>query len=559
MRFLSLAFLLLPLTSLAQENLTVSDFYLKQSQGIIEMNPLDERENQLLKKISTKEGFNQQYLVDEDTYFSTNTDAILARSSARNLVEARKDLFRGLEFNREEGNFKFPFPILSQWDILPHPPIQKLMKPMQYYTKTYLPNQEYNLEMLSEKFNRELNDLTQSDLTFGNQVSPLQNRQVFIEMKKMIFEAREYVLISNMFITCDASVIPMVDIMEQKVKAGIPVHMIVERVFALKYSKCLKKLKSVGVNLFYNDNMLKLKKRLVYHNKFCVSDNRKAVVMGSNIFDSEINSTGFNHMFRDSGVLLSGPVVTDLALEWIGLAKFVKAKKSKKLLGDIESKISKIRAIEKTNGLRGIDRLKEKTDLNGMCRVVLQAPHKSMTAMNDLYFKLVSAAKKSVFLSTPRLPEDIDGTEEVKAAKIYKLIYEHAKNDKDFHVDIMTNNKLVSTDVKSDNFQQTGFLTTLYKLFVKMEDTIAIINNVRQYFGGVNKLDNFDVWTYLNFYHSKTLLVDNTLNAIGSYNVNKLSDDTSFEMSVVCHDKSAIEDAQKSIILDLINSVPLLE
>ena len=66
-------------------------------------------------------------------------------------------------FNKEEGNFTFAYPILSHWDVLPHPPIKELTKPMNYYTETYLPPTEYNQEMLSEKFNRELNELTKSD------------------------------------------------------------------------------------------------------------------------------------------------------------------------------------------------------------------------------------------------------------------------------------------------------------------------------------------------------------------------------------------------------------
>jgi hypothetical protein len=46
---------------------------------------------------------------------------------------------------------------------------------------------------------------------------------------------------------------------------------------------------------------------------------------------------------------------------------------------------------------------------------------------------------------------------------------------------------------------------------------------------------------------------------LGSFNVNRLPENTSFEMSVICLEKSAIEDAQRSIVLDLINSVPILE
>lgn len=561
MRLPLIALLILPTASFAQEYVTVKDFYEKlgDAQSYISMKTMRETENQLMKLKETTPTFNLQYLMDDDTFFETNTDALIERSQFKTLVDARKELFRGLDFNAEEGNFKFIHPVLTHWDVLPHPPIQKLTHPIEYYTETYLPNTEFNKEMLSEKFNQELNDLTQSDVSFGNKVMPVENREVFIEMKKMIYEAKDYVLMSNMFATCDDSMMPILKVMESKVQEGVPVHMIVERVFALKYSSCLKKIKKAGVNLFYNDHMLKFKNRLVYHNKFTISDNKKALVMGANMFDAEIDGTGFNHMFRDSGMLLSGPVVTDLASEWLGLAQLLKEKKSDRLLTKLASQINSIKKEEEAKSLRGIKFLKEKKSLDGMCRVVIQAPHKSSSAMNDLYSKIISTAQKSVFVTTPRLPEDINNPEDQKSAKIFKSMHERAGIDKNFKVDVLTNNKLVSTDVKSVNFTQTGFMTKLYKMFVKMEDTIAVINNVRSYFGGENKLDNFTVWNYFQFHHAKVLLADNTLYAVGSYNVNKTSDDTSFEMSVVCHDKAAIQEAQKYIVRDLINSVPILE
>ena len=375
----------------------------------------------------------------------------------------------------------------------------------------------------------------------------------------MLYGAKDFILMSNMFATCDESVMPIVDLLESKIKEGIPVHMIVERVFAIKYSGCLKKLKKIGVNLFYNDNMIKLKNRLVYHDKFCVVDNKKALVYGANLFDSEIDSTGFNHMFRDSGIALSGPVVTDLALAWMSLAFQLKDKKAQKDLLEIKSKIDKQFVAETKIGSRGLGQIQKKNDLNGTCRVVIQSPATKLNAMGMLYAKLVEKAQKSVYVSLPRLPYTLENDTDPLTGDVLKNLLRKSQENGDFQVDIMTNNKMVSTDVKSKNFKKTGVLTSLYKFFVKMEDTIKVVNSSREYFGGKNKRDNFNVWNYFQFTHGKTLMIDNAVYVVGSYNLNETSNNTSFEMGVLCYDRELVEEAQNSMILDMINSVPILE
>ena len=551
--------LLISISGFAQESFVeLSEFHksIEESAPYILKTPYSERENLLLQKSSKDKGENIHYLVKEDKWFETDIDVIKEMTGEEKYLAAHEKFFDRFEFDASGGIFNYNYPLLSYWDILPHPPIASIDRPMEEYTADYGAHAPRNETLISYDFNKELNETTKTDLSYDNKLEFLANGEFYVELLKHARKAKKFILGSGMFLTCDPSIMPLVDLLEEKVKSGVPVFLILDRIFALKYGKCFKMVRKTGVKVIYSDKMVKVKNSVVYHNKFWVFDNKKALVFGANLLDAQVESTGLNEMYRDSGVMIEGPAVRDITKEYISLANYLKkwTKDDLSVIAKENDEIIKKELSEKKRGLENYEQHKEK---DGMCRVVFQGPHNSQTNVTDLYMRLFEETKHSMFISMVRLPMGWDFENDRMVATALKKMAALAENG--VRVDLLTNNWLTPTNIKSVNYKDTGIMTSLYRLFVKMEDRNEVIRESRTFYkdrDGAN--DNFKIWHYFRYNHAKTLMIDNTLNVIGSYNLNTNSTDRSFEMTVVCHDKKLHNDFSKSIVLDLMNSVPLL-
>jgi phosphatidylserine/phosphatidylglycerophosphate/cardiolipin synthase-like enzyme len=57
--------------------------------------------------------------------------------------------------------------------------------------------------------------------------------------------------------------------------------------------------------------------------------------------------------------------------------------------------------------------------------------------------------------------------------------------------------------------------------------------------------------------HAKTMMIDNIATMIGSYNISGTSEKLSYEQVMVCHDEELAKEMQKSILQDILNSIPI--
>jgi phosphatidylserine/phosphatidylglycerophosphate/cardiolipin synthase-like enzyme len=69
--------------------------------------------------------------------------------------------------------------------------------------------------------------------------------------------------------------------------------------------------------------------------------------------------------------------------------------------------------------------------------------------------------------------------------------------------------------------------------------------------------DNLHWWASAIYVHSKTMMIDNLVTAIGSYNINSTSEHASYEQTLICHDQNLAEQMQRSILHDILNSIPI--
>jgi phosphatidylserine/phosphatidylglycerophosphate/cardiolipin synthase-like enzyme len=487
--------------------------------------------------------------------YRLNWEKLQAEFPATDRLESRAKWFETFPFNPAEATFKYPYPILSYWDILPHPPIEKLEDDLQSYSEVY-GNEGTDSPLLHAPAQLEIDAITDSELSAGNEVNLLSNGEVFQALLRNLEATQKDILASNMFISCDPSNAPLLDLLEKKVNSGVRIHIIFDRIFALKYSKCFKRLKKMGINVNYSNEFFKLKNSMVYHNKFWIFDGKSAVVYGPNIIDTQFNSNGFNGLFRDSGIAIKGPLVNDLIVGYGQILKHLKSKAFKEISDRVMTAQANILA-DRHLGLRSTQTLTKKGTAplpEGSCRVVFQGSHNDRKNVTDLYENLIRNSEKNLFISHLQL--DGESEKSPQMMRLHSAIQNRLKNPQ-YRVDIEGNNWRTATDVPSSTYDPKELLSKLYQLFTKTADLRTVATEIRARLNH-SMPPNFHYWNYFQYYHQKTMLLDNVISVVGSFNANRVSTDKSFEMSVVCYDQKLNHQMRHSIILDLLNSIPLV-
>ena len=77
------------------------------------------------------------------------------------------------------------------------------------------------------------------------------------------------------------------------------------------------------------------------------------------------------------------------------------------------------------------------------------------------------------------------------------------------------------------------------------------------YLDYLQQRENFDVWFYFQYMHSKTLFLDRIVVSVSSYNLDSWSADRSHESALICLDKELAKQYEYNYVRDLCNSTPV--
>ena len=69
--------------------------------------------------------------------------------------------------------------------------------------------------------------------------------------------------------------------------------------------------------------------------------------------------------------------------------------------------------------------------------------------------------------------------------------------------------------------------------------------------------DNFTAWMHFQYVHSKTMLIDNIMASVGSFNFEPYSAEKSHESTVLCYDQRLAQELKADNIRDIVNSTPV--
>lgn len=452
-------------------------------------------------------------------------------------------LYAGIPFSNEHTLYRYPFAIHPDWEYLPYPFVKDIpeSEPSQWI-KEFDRELKTNEGIRSLKFHQELDGLTNTKAYSGNELKLLKTPDSYAEILKRLEKTKNHAFISTYLFNCDKGTRNLVELIGKKASQGINVFVMYDALGAKSDPKCGKTLTKLGAKIM----PLQAGIGHVFHEKMYVFDGEYAIIDGQNLIAAGTLSNGVNNLFNDVAVGVKGPIATKVGERFIQLWESQKQVFPQTIKAQYQTK--KIEAFVVKNSI---------TD--GTCRVVSKNPGKDQPQINNLYMHTVKNSKNYLFFNyidpQYRKPRG-DGVGEKFLDAVIKTA-----NSNTMRVDMLTNGwkdpfkyELPKGDTPGKNVITRAFLGLL-DFFTK--DPHKDIPVLRKNLMNQVYPDDFHLWSYAQYMHAKTLMSDNVWTIIGSYNMNSGSENKSYEMVVACFDKKLAEEYQKSVIVDLLNSIPV--
>lgn len=526
------------------------------------------------KKAISENVFDYDYV---QNIFATDVRRYVANEEAPDFLTAKKKFYSRQRFNIKQMKYERPYYYLAAWNSLNHPQIRQLDLPLEVYNKNFVSLDYDNVqsEFFSEKFQYEMDQLTNTELTYGNVLTQLNNNESYYARLNMIRRTKNYFFGVVMAHYCEDSSNKLIDAMIDRVNHGVDVRMLAEGLWSnLLFKKCINKMRAGGIKVILSNNFFKKETFFtVLHDKMWISDGDMAIMGGQNVQNFENSSTGFNMHTRDKDVLISeGPAVTDILGEYIKLWNHFKRKDGDTTMKSYEDVWRDQVLQEKRQGVRGTYNYSEwlgntETRMNGLCRVLVQGKQTNRSLIAKAYLKLIETSKHSIVFSTPNLKfdtkkDDIDPNEITNSGLVHAIL-KQAK-DKHVKVDIVSNG--IDASATETGFHLRTMAEKLFKegkfgrakLLLEAQDLIAknIAAKQWKHMTAMAKVLGVDAWSLANHIHAKQMMFDRILTSTGSYNYDSYSH-KNHESTILCLDKKLANEAERGFTLDLINSTPL--
>lgn len=508
-------------------------------------------------------------------------------AGAEDFVTAKRKVYDEKDFNKKKLRYERTFIHLEDWRSLNHPPVHDLGEDLTVWDKelTSLDHTEGNSPFYSPEFQRRLDEISQTELSFGNRTELLENGQAFERKLKEIERAQRFIFIAVMSFFCDESSRRMEDLLIQKAQAGVDVKLIVEKVWTkLAMKKCLNRMIDGGIDVALADDLLKRgEEQALFHDKFMVIDENLLITGGANIMASNNISTGYNHMNRDTDALIEGPLAADAMESFLQLFRTFSGKRHEKLLkrdprvkpvSHYEEIVKGLKENQRELGRRGKDLYESKlldkeARSSGVCRFINQSPQTDKHKVSKVMIELVNTSQTRMSMTNGNvfyfdLPEHKEKERERETwnKRLFRSIFQ--ATERGVKLDIIGNGIDGGYGEASNMFKKM-YLKNRYRInplprttslvLADFMDKMAAKKN-QPYLEFLAMVKNVRAWTHFQYMHSKKFQFDRIVNVISSYNLEEWSGDKSHESAVVCMDKNLSSQLERSILLDVVNSQP---
>lgn len=515
--------------------------------------------------------------------FYLDEDAYVNYYQAEDFLSAKKNSYRQTGFSIKKQKFYKDYYQFWDWKSLNHPPVKELTKPLVFYDRSRieLNYDTINSPFFSENFHKYVDKVTGTHLTFGNKLRLLENGESYDKKMELIRNAKSSIFAAVMSYYQDSSALRMSQELIKKAAAGVQVVLLVEKVWTkIMMKQGLRDFPKNNIIVIYADDLLKYdeRERALFHNKFWVFDDDIAIIGGQNILDSENISTGFNHQSRDTDLLVQGPAVADISNSFFFLLdRFnFKNKCSADQISFLErymESLEKRIVLEEKQGLRGQQNYAAilnnvNTRMDGVCRYIIQGPQTDKNLISKVYLHYLKQVGHSVDINTGKINFDmnvhlkstnISGWHE----EVWKQIFTLAENG--IKINLISNGKDGGYGELSNFMKRKALLENEKKFYRTTFPTVTdrldkkAAKRNYPYLDYLQQLENFEVWFYFQYMHSKTVFLDRIVVSVSSYNMDIWSADKSHESALICMDKELAKQYEYNYLRDLCNSTPVPE
>ena len=325
----------------------------------------------------------------------------------------------------------------------------------------------------------------------GNSLGLLSDgEETFQAMLKAIEDAREYIFLQMYIFRTDRIGSLFAQALKEKAQSGVKVYVLYERLGIRMSKKVLRSMEQAGIFLgeFTPIRFNKLQMNFRNHRKLLIIDGEKGFFGGINIGDDYLGRYPSIGFWRDSNVLVSGPVVHLAQIEFIKDWKFSQET-------DIHLKIRGMKVLGNSNVL-----------------LVNANPSEDRPKNLLVHLEIINSAQKRLWIANPYI---------VPPQGLIDALYLSFLKGVDIRILI---------PLKSDN------------QFVSLAMSVYIQKLVE---AGIR------VYRYsLGMMHQKVILVDDELAVIGSSNLDYRSMHINFENTIITDDLNFIQNLNSCFIKD---------
>ena len=321
----------------------------------------------------------------------------------------------------------------------------------------------------------------------------LNGENFFPELFDKIKKAKRSIWVEVYILRYDETGKRFLNLLEDKAQEGLDVKLLIDGLGSAGFIAFhLKKLKKCHFEWHINDRVFfpLFNTRITYrnHRKIFIIDGQEAYLGGMNIGDEYDNSIPYYTTFKDTMVYLNG-----LSVEAV---QSIYAKDYYYITGQ------SLRILESP----------KKVFKNSLVQIVESGPDQLSPDIHDLYQGLMARAKSSIKIMTPYLALDDEILSAIRIA--------------------------IKEGVRVD-------------VIVPGVPDKYLVYMVTKYYMGILLEMGAHVHVYeKGFLHAKTLIIDDTLASIGSYNLDNRSARIDFEITALCiHDdvKTLVDDFNQTI------------
>lgn len=473
----------------------------------------------------------------------------LGEELGQNKLETLKSWYKSFNYNSHLNLYSYDFSIGSHWEFLPYPIVKDLkgIEPQQWIPEFAHLNQ--GLQSLA--FIRSMDKLTNTEAYAGNNLEILKTPNSLKKIISKIEASQDHVFMTSFLFQCDAGSKEIMNVLEKKIKQGLEVFAIIDATFINADRSCVKKIRDLGVHLALQGGPLK-----IFHEKMYVFDGEYAIVDGANLAGVQTLSNGSNNLINDMGIGVEGPMVQEVAHRFLyHWQQSLKNKIPERILDFYAKKRNEAKSLKSDSAVaQGLE------NKSGVCRLVTSNPGLKNRKILPMYLAYIQEAKEYLFFNQiDHRYQNIlgNGTGKTVVDEIINTIDRNPR----LRVDMLTNQWKLPTDIALPDGMGTdanwfSFLITKPGHLVLKRPHLQI-TKARKNLIPLISGKKFNWWASAVYMHAKTMMIDNMATMIGSYNISAGSENFSYEQVMVCHDEELAKEMQKSILQDILNSIPI--